>query len=258
MRSASSWNVVLVVRPQPGQAVTLGANERRPSDCKQFARGVNFLAAVAAGARRERNANRVADAFLQQNADSRRGPDNAFRAHARFGEAEVQRLLGLAREVAVHLDEVLRLRNFAGNDDLVVAQAALERQFGRFDRGLHHAVVDDLFGVEAEVAVGVLLHLAHHQLLIERAAIDADAHRLAVVHGDFADRCELLVAPRSRAHVAGIDAVLVQRPRAIGIFRQQDVPVVMKIADDRRRASQIAQPRNNFRRPSPPTPACSR
>jgi hypothetical protein len=35
--------------------------------------------------------------------------------------------------------------------------------------------------------------------------------------------------------------------RAIGIFRQQDVPVVMKIADDRRHASQIAQPRHNFR-----------
>ena len=33
MRSASSWNVVLVVRPQPGQAVTLGENDRRPSDC---------------------------------------------------------------------------------------------------------------------------------------------------------------------------------------------------------------------------------
>ena len=159
----------------------------------------------------------------------------------------MQRLLGLAREVAVHLDEVLRLGNFAGNDDLVVAQAALEREFGRFDRGLHHAVVDDLFGVEAQFAVGILLHPAHHQLLIERAAIDADAHRLSIVHGDLADGGKLLVAPRARAHVAGIDAVLVERPRAIGIFRQQDVPVVVKIADDRRRASQIAQPRHNFR-----------
>ena len=159
----------------------------------------------------------------------------------------MQRLLGLARKVAIHLDQILRLGNFAGNNDLVVAQAALEREFGGFDRGQHHAVVDDFFGVEAQVAVGVLLHLAHHQLLIERAAIDADAHRLAVVHGDFADRGKLLVAPRARAHVAGIDAVFVQRPRAIGIFRQQHVAVVMKIADDRRGASQIAQPRHNFR-----------
>ena len=33
VRSASSWNVLLVVRPQPGQAVTLGAKARIPSDC---------------------------------------------------------------------------------------------------------------------------------------------------------------------------------------------------------------------------------
>ena len=159
----------------------------------------------------------------------------------------MQRLLGLAREVAVHLDQVLRLGNLAGNDDLVVAQAAFEREFGRFDRGLHHAIVDDLFGIEAEIAVGVLLHPAHYKLLIERAAVDADADRFAVVDGYFADRGELLVAPRARTYVAGIDAVLVQRPRAIGIFGQQDVPVVMEIADDRRGASQIAQPGHNFR-----------
>ena len=31
---ASSWKVVLVVRPQPGQAVTLGLKSRRPSACR--------------------------------------------------------------------------------------------------------------------------------------------------------------------------------------------------------------------------------
>ncbi len=141
----------------------------------------------------------------------------------------------------------LRFGNLAGNDDLVVAQAALERKICRFNRGLYHAVVDDLFGVEAEVAVGVLLHLAHYQLLIKRASVDADANRFAVVNGHFADRCELLVPPRARAHIAGVDAVLVQRPRAIGIFSKQDVPVVVKIADDRRGTSQITQPRHNLR-----------
>jgi hypothetical protein len=34
MFSASSWNVVLVVRPQPGHAATIGANERSPIDCR--------------------------------------------------------------------------------------------------------------------------------------------------------------------------------------------------------------------------------
>jgi hypothetical protein len=33
VRSASSWKVVLVVRPHPGHAVTLGENDRMPSAC---------------------------------------------------------------------------------------------------------------------------------------------------------------------------------------------------------------------------------
>ena len=34
MLSANSWNTVLVVRPQPGQAVTSGVNERMPMVCR--------------------------------------------------------------------------------------------------------------------------------------------------------------------------------------------------------------------------------
>ena len=204
MRSASSWKRGAGGAPAAGAGRHAGRERAQAERLKQFARGVDFLAAVAAGARRERNANRVADAFLQQNADGCRGPHDALGAHARFGEAQVQGLLGLAREVAVHPDEVLRLGDFAGNNNLVAPQAALEGQFGRFDRGVHHAVVDDLFGVEAQVAVGVFLHLAHDQFLIERAAIHADADGLAVIDRDFADRRELLVAAGSRAHISGL------------------------------------------------------
>ena len=53
-----------------------------------------------------------------------------------------------------------------------------------------------------EIAVGVLLHPRDDELLVERAAVDADADRLAVVDGDLADRRELLVAPAARADVA--------------------------------------------------------
>ena len=34
MRSASSWNTVLVVRPHPGQALTMGAKARSPMVCR--------------------------------------------------------------------------------------------------------------------------------------------------------------------------------------------------------------------------------
>ncbi len=113
-------------------------------------------------------------------------------------------------------------------------------------RGKHHALVDDLFGGLAEVAVGVLLHLAHDQFLIERTAIHADADRLAVVARNFADRGELLVAALAVAHVSGIDAVLIERAGAIGIFGQQNVAVVVKIADDGRVAARVQQPLLDF------------
>ena len=86
-----------------------------------------------------------------------------------------------------------------------------------------------------ELAVGVLLHLRDDELLVERAAVHADPDRLAAIARDAADRGELLVAPLAGADVAGIDAVLVQRLRALREARQQQVAVVVEVADERRR-----------------------
>jgi hypothetical protein len=151
----------------------------------------------------------------------------------------VQRLVGFAREFAIDADEVARTGNFAGNDDLIFAQAAGESEFGGLNRRENHTFVDDFLGSAAEVAVGVLLHFLHDQLLIERAAIDADADRFAVVDGDFADGGELFVAARAFADVAGIDAVFVEGFGAFGIFREKDVAVVVEVADERRVAASV-------------------
>ena len=48
MRWASSWKTVLVVRPQPGQAVTSGRKERRPEALQQLAADAHLDRAVAA------------------------------------------------------------------------------------------------------------------------------------------------------------------------------------------------------------------
>ena len=98
--------------------------------------------------------------------------------------------------------------------------------------GKHHAVVDNLFGFLAEIFVGVLLHFKHDQLLIERAAIHPDADWLAVVARDFADGGELFIAALACANVAGVDTIFIERLGAVGIFCEQDVAVVMEIADD--------------------------
>ena len=57
----------------------------------------------------------------------------------------------------------------------------------------------------------VLVHQAREQRLIERAPVDADAHRLAVAERQLDQRRELRVALLAEADVAGIDAVFVER-----------------------------------------------
>ena len=159
----------------------------------------------------------------------------------------MQRLISFAREVAIDFHQSVRPRNFAGNNNLVFAQSGFEREFRRLKRRKHHALVDDFFGGFAQVAVGIFLHLAHDQLLIQRAAIHADAHRLVVIARHFADGCELLVAALAMAYVAGVDAVFVERGGAIGKFRQQHVAVVMEVADDGHVAARIEQALLDFR-----------
>ena len=50
---------------------------------------------------------------------------------------------------------------------------------------------------------------------------------------------ELLVAPLAGADVAGVDAVLVERARGLGVAREQQVAVVVEVADERRVAPGI-------------------
>ncbi len=63
-----------------------------------------------------------------------------------------------------------------------------------------------------------------------------------MIDRDLADHGELLIAPLAGADVAGVDSVLVERPRGAGVPRQQQVPVVVKVADERRVASGIEHP----------------
>ena len=70
------------------------------------------------------------------------------------------------------------------------------------------------------------------QRLVERSPVHADAHRLLVLDRNLDHGAEIVVVLASDADVAGIDAVLGQRPGALGILLQQDVSVVVEVADD--------------------------
>src|SRR6059058_77621 len=100
MSRASSWNTLEVVRPQPGQAATSGTKVKAHR-LQQLLRGLDLERAVPARLRRQRKADGVPDSVLQEDADRSRGGDDPLRAHAGFGQPEVQRIVGAAGELAV-------------------------------------------------------------------------------------------------------------------------------------------------------------
>src|SRR5215468_2854194 len=71
------------------------------------------------------------------------------------------------------------------------------------------------------------------QLLIERAPICTDAHRLVVTDGGFDDRAELAILLFLETHIARIDAVFVERLGAGRMIGQKLMANVVKVADDR-------------------------
>src|SRR5713226_7211600 len=71
------------------------------------------------------------------------------------------------------------------------------------------------------------------QLLVERAPIGADAHRLAVTDRGLDDGAELPVLLLLEADIAGIDAIFVERLGAGRMIGKKPVADIMKVADDR-------------------------
>ncbi len=95
----------------------------------------DFARPIAAGLGRERDADRVADACLQQHRHRRGRGDDAFRSHARLGESQVQRVIAAPRELGVHRDQVLDVGDLAREHDAVARQAERFGALGAADRG---------------------------------------------------------------------------------------------------------------------------
>ena len=117
----------------------------------------------------------------------------------------------------------------------------------RDERRLHDRLVHDGARILGRVALRVLVHQARQQLLIERAPVDADAHRLFVPQRDVDDGAELAVLLLLEADVAGIDAVLVERFRRGRVLAQQLVSDVVEIADERHAHAAAREPVANMR-----------
>ena len=193
----------------------------------------DFARAVTARLRRERDADGVADALLQQHGQRRGGRHDTLAAHARFRQAQVQRIVAALGQFAVHGDQVLHARDLARQDDLVAAQAQLFGAHGVFNRRRHQRFVHDGLRRPRVGAARVFVHDARQQGLIQAAPVHADAHRLVVLASRFDHLRKLRVALGALAHVARIDAVLRQRARAIGVIVEQGMAVIVKIAHQR-------------------------
>jgi hypothetical protein len=200
---------------------------------QQFLGDNDFAGAVASGLRCQRDSDGVADARLQDDAHGRGRGDDALRAHAGLGQAQMQGMVGAARQFGVDRDQILHLADLGGENDPIALQAGFLGQCRRMQRRLDDGFAGDIAGAQRRSVGGVLVHQPGQQDLVERSPVDADADRLVVADGHFYDFDELPVLLVLEADIARIDAVLRQRFGTGGMIGEQRVADVMKIADQR-------------------------
>ena len=247
---AISWKNVDVVRPQPGHAETWGRNERRPERLQDLLGDLDLELAAGAGLRRERDADRVPDPLVEQQAKAGRRRDDALHPHAGLGQPEVERIVGARREPAVRVDEVAHARHLRRQDDPVVAEARLLGQLGGPHRRLDHRVDHHVAGVA---------RLGGARRSPPSASVSScwssDPQLTPIRTG-----LSLAIAARTivwklaswclRADVARVDPVLVERRGHLRVVHEQLVAVVVEVADDRHVDAEVA----DLARPSPGRP----
>ncbi len=111
----------------------------------------------------------------------------------------------------------------------------------REQRRLDHGFARHRAGIERRVGARILVHQPRQQVLVERAPIGADAHRLAVLDRAFDHRGELRVALVLEADIAGIDAIFGERFGAGRIIGQELMADIMEIADERHVAAHLVE-----------------
>ncbi|MGY4316809.1 hypothetical protein ACVWW1_006136 [Bradyrhizobium sp. JR3.5] len=153
----------------------------------------------------------------------------------------MDRVVRAAHDFLIDRDQILHGRHLRRQDDPVLGHAELLGAGRRQQRRLHHRLAGHRAGI-ARIGRGrVLVHQLGEQLLVERAPIGADTHRLVVLVGDLDDVGELGVALVLEADIAGIDAVLVERLGAGRILGEQLVADIVEVADQGRGDAQLAQ-----------------
>ena len=120
-------------------------------------------------------------------------------------------------------------------------QAQLLSALCALQRGNDEGLTRHFVGLFRLCQLGILIHHAHDQILIQAAPIDTDTYWLVILFGHPDHHGELVFTFTVLAHVAGVDTVFGQRLCTLRIFSEQSMSVVMKIADEWHVAPHVVQ-----------------
>ena len=144
----------------------------------------------------------------------------------------MERVVTARGESGVDVEEIADAADLGGEDDHVVAEAVA---FGGScglkcagDHGFNH----DVARGQRLGALAVRVHHAGEQALIERTPVDADADGLLIFDGALDHGAEVVVVFAADGHVAGIDTVLGECAGGGRVFLEQEMAVVVEVADD--------------------------
>ncbi len=144
----------------------------------------------------------------------------------------MERIIAAGGESGVDVEEVADAADLGRKDDAVVAEAVALGGGSRVERAGDHGFDHHVARGERLGTLAVLVHHAREERLVERTPVHADAHGLLIFDGALDHGAKVVVVFAADGYVAGIDAVFGQRARSGGIFFEQDVAVVVEVADD--------------------------
>ena len=229
------------MRPQPGHAMTIGVNERRPIVCRISCATMTSCVRSPPGAG-------VSDTRIVSPMPCCNRTDMpAVEATMPFEpipasvRPEVQRVVAARGEVAIDGDEILHAAHFRGENDPVAREADVHGPLRAFERREGDGRAHHLLRRHRLRAGGVLVHQTRQQILVEAAPVHADAHRLVVAAGVSIISANCGITLAATADVARVDAVLREGLGTGGMLAQQLVTVEMEVADERHRDALLVE-----------------
>jgi len=143
----------------------------------------------------------------------------------------VQRVVAASSELSIDEEQVLNSGHFRGDDDSIVTETHFFRHSCGSQRALKHRFDVDFFCSTRSRVKRILVHQGCQQILIQRAPVHPDSDRLVVVERDPDNRAEIFVTAFS-ADITGVDTVFGERFCRRGIFCEQQMTVVVEVANE--------------------------